>query len=413
MVSTQKLKIGMYISGLDRPWLDTPFLTQGYFINDDNDIDELKKWCKYVLIDANKGVEADSYLDEIPGSAEDNLNDFLEHGTRQVEYKDEKSTLGEFPEAETTLNEATVQIATIMDNVKEGANLDLQTIAATVQPLLDSMIRNVDALLWMLSIQDDKDSYRQATENCTLALAFGRHLGLHIADIRTLAMGMLLLDVGKFKISANILNKPGTLTNEEFTEVKKHVEFGVEMLKSIGGINEAIINMVHTHHERFNGQGYPSGLEGKQIPVFGRIAAIIDTYSSMSRKTPYRDAIAHHHILQELYKWRNKYYQAELIEQFLQCVGVYPTGSLVEMTTGEVGIVVAQNLHIRLEPTICMLLDKQKIPWEGSPIIDLSKNRLDVDGIRRKILHALKSGTYGIAAWQLSEKQQSLITEDV
>lgn len=413
MVNTQKLKIGMYICGLDRPWLDTPFLMQGFLIDDDKEIEDLNYYCKYVSIDIDKGIEADAYLDGNPGSAEDHLNDFLELGDRYVEYEEEKSALEEFPVAKLALDEAAAEITTIMDDINNGDNLDVQAVSAAVQPLLDSMIRNVDALLWMLNVQGNEDSYRTAMENCTLGLAFGRHLGLHMSDIRTLAVGMLLLDVGKFKVPADILNKPGTLTKEEFTEVKKHVEYGVEMLKNIGGFNEAVINMVQTHHERFNGSGYPNGLEGTQIPVFGRIAAIIDTYSSMSRKTTYRDATAPHKILQQLYKWRNKHYQAELVEQFLQCVGVYPTGSLVEMTTGEVGLVVAQNMQERLEPTICMLLDEYKDPWQSNPIIKLSKNRVDANGVRRKILHALKSGSYGISSWQPNEKQRSQFAEGI
>jgi len=413
IVNTQKLKIGMYICGLDRPWMDTPFLMQGFFIGDDKEIEDLNNYCKYVSIDIDKGIEADAYLDGNPGSAEDHLNEFLEYGDRYVEYEDEKSALEEFPAAKLALDQATAEITTIMDDINNGGNLDVQAISAAVQPLLDSMIRNVDALLWMLNVQGDEDSYRTAMENCTLGLAFGRHLGLHMSDIRTLAVGMLVLDVGKFKVPADIINKPGTLTKKEFTEVKKHVEYGVDMLKNIGGFNEAVINMVQTHHERLNGSGYPNGLEGSQIPVFGRIAAIIDSYSSMSRKTTYRDAIAPHKILQELYKWRNKHYQAELVEQFLQCVGVYPTGSLVEMTTGEVGIVVAQNMHERLEPTIFMLLDESKDPWQSNPIIHLSKTRVEVNGVRRKILHALKSGSYGISSWQPNEKQRSLFAEDI
>ena len=413
IVNTQKLKIGMYICGLDRPWMDTPFLMQGFFIGDDKEIEDLNNYCKYVSIDIDKGIEADAYLDGNPGSAEDHLNDFLEHGDRYVEYEEEKSALEEFPAAKLALDQATAEITTIMDGINNGGNLDVQAVSAAVQPLLDSMIRNVDALLWMLNVQGDEDSYRTAMENCTLGLAFGRHLGLHMSDIRTLAVGMLVLDVGKFKVPADIINKPGTLTKKEFTEVKKHVEYGVDMLKKIGGFNEAVINMVQTHHERLNGSGYPNGLEGSQIPVFGRIAAIIDSYSSMSRKTTYRDAIAPHKILQELYKWRNKHYQAELVEQFLQCVGVYPTGSLVEMTTGEVGIVVAQNMHERLEPTIFMLLDESKDPWQSDPIIHLSKTRVEVNGARRKILHALKSGSYGISSWQPNEKQRLLFAEDI
>ena len=413
MVNTEKLKIGMYICGLDRPWLDTPFLMQGFLIDDDKEIEDLNNYCKYVSIDIDKGIEADAYLDGNPGSAEDHLNDFLELGDRYVEYEEEKSALEEFPVAKLALDEATAEITTIMDDINNGDILDVQAVSAAVQPLLDSMIRNVDALLWILNVQGNEDSYRTAMENCTLGLAFGRHLGLHMSDIRTLAVGMLVLDVGKFKVPADIINKPGTLTKEEFTEVKKHVEYGVEMLKNMGGFNQAVINMVQTHHERFNGSGYPNGLEGTQIPVFGRIAAIIDSYSSMSRNTLYRDAIAPHNILQELYKWRNKHYQAGLVEQFLQCMGVYPTGSLVEMTTGEVGIVVAQNMRERLEPTICMLLDEHKDPWQSNPIINLSKNRVDANGVRRKILHALKSGSYGISSWQPNEKQRSLFAEGI
>ncbi|MCH7881231.1 MAG: HD-GYP domain-containing protein [Proteobacteria bacterium] len=396
MVSTQKLKIGMYISGLDRPWLDTPFLTQGYFINDATDVEELQKYCKYIYIDIEKGIKADTYLDEPVGPSKHYLDDFLDHGKRQVEYEDQKSTLHEFPAAESALEEATLQVANLMDNARRGDNLDVQAIRAAVQPLLDSIIRNVDALQWMLKVQDDKNLYTQATNNCTLGIAFGRHLGLYKEDIRILAMGMLLLDVGKLKISAAILNKPGALSKAEFAVVKKHVAFGVKMLGNTPGIDEAIIKMVQTHHERVDGSGYPLGLEGKQIPPFGLIAAIIDTYNAMTSQTPYRDAIAPHKVLQELYKWRNKYFQAELVEQFLQCLGVYPTGSLVEMTSGEVGIVIAQNLRDRLKPTIRMLLDEQKNIWEISPIIDMATNLVDASGIERKILRALKPGAYGI-----------------
>lgn len=412
MVSTLNLKIGMYVSGLDRPWLDTPFLTQGYFIRDIYEIDELISYCKYVFIDIDKGEEADKYLDVVPGSAEESLHDFLKHGEKLVEYKDEKPVLDEFPEAEVALNEAADKLGSVMGDVDNGGYLDVQGASEIVQPLLNSMIRNVDALLWMLKIQDSEDRYRQALDKCTLGLAFGRHLGLHMVDIRTLALGMLLLDVGKYKIDRSILDKPSALTKEEFNEIRNHVEYGVELLRKAGGISNTIINMVQTHHERLNGSGYPNGLEGNHIPLFGRVAAILDSYASMARKSPHSDAIPPHKILQELYKWRGTYFDTELIEEFLKCVGVYPTGSLVEMTTGEVGIVVAQNGRERLKPTICMVLDKDKNPWERkNPIIDLSKNLLDADGNRRKILHALKSGAFGIEAWQPSDEQRALFAK--
>ena len=194
------------------------------------------------------------------------------------------------------------------------------------------------------------------------------------------------------------------MNKAEFTGIKKHVEFGVKILMNTSGISESIIGMVQTHHERFDGSGYPGGLEGEQIPVFGLIAAIIDTYNAMTRKTLYRGAIAHHKVLQELYRWRDKYFQGDLIEQFLQCLGVYSTGELVEMTSGEVGIVIAQNPGDRLRPTLSMLLDELKNPWEVNPRIDLSTNRVDENGIERNISRTLEPGAYGISESQFAAK---------
>jgi hypothetical protein len=138
MVSTLKLETGMYVSVLDRPWLDTPFLTQGYFIEADSDIADLQDFCKYVFIDINKGKAADTYLDQPPGSVEDNLDDFIERGERLIDYADEKSVLEELPVAETTLRQATIEISGIMEELQQGRTLDLQAIKGTIQPLLEA-----------------------------------------------------------------------------------------------------------------------------------------------------------------------------------------------------------------------------------------------------------------------------------
>ena len=395
-VGTQNLTTGMYICGLDRPWLDTPFVAQGHLINDDNDIAELKVHCNYVYIDTERGIKAEIHIDAPVMPTQNYLDDFLVQYKRRAVYRDQKPPLDDLPAAETALETAFVEIAQIMDNTGQDENLDLEAIKATVRPLLDSMISNVEALSWLSSARGNEDIQKQATDNCALALVFARHLGLYREDRKVLAMGMLLLDVGKLKISADILNKPGSLTKAEFTVIKKHVEFGVKILRNTSGINESIIGMVQTHHERFDGSGYPSGLEGEQIPVCGLIAAIIDTYNAMTRKTLYRGAIAHHKALQELYRWRDKYFHGELVDQFLQCLGAYSTGELVEMTSGEVGIVIAQNPGDRLRPTVSMLLDELKNPWEVNPRIDLSTNRVDENGIERNILRTLKPGAYGI-----------------
>ena len=397
-VSTFDLTIGMHVSNLDRPWLDTPFLLQGFIIEKEDDILALQQHCKFVFIDTDKGDEATSYLDEKPNlPSNEYVEDFLDGGTKKVNYEEKQSAFHELPAAETALENASDKVAMLMDNLKAGENLDISAVRNAVQPILESVIRNSDALLWV-SVMQKKDAYTysHSLDNCSLAIAFGRHLGLYKEDLRNLAMGLLLMDVGKVKVPDEILNKTGTLSIEEFDEMKKHVYHGVQMLRNTPGINETIINVVLTHHERFDGSGYPSGLKGKEVPVYGRIAAIIDCYTAMTSSSPYRTAIAPHKALQTIYNWRNKYFQDELVEQFLQCVGVYPTGSLVEMSSGEVGMIMAQNRVQRFKPKIMMLLDENKKPYEVSKIVDLTVDTVDASGLELTIISGLQPGAYGI-----------------
>ena len=397
-VSTFDLKIGMHVSNLDRPWLDTPFLLQGFIISDDDDIKALQQHCKYVFIDPEKGDEATSYMDEKPNlPSSEYVEEFLEGGKKRVAYEEKQSAFHELPAAETALENASDKVAMLMDDLKAGDNLDVGAVRNAVQPILESVIRNSDALLWVSEMQKkDAYTYSHSLDNCSLAIAFGRHLGLYKEDLRNLAMGLLLMDVGKVKVSDEILNKTSTLSVDEFNEMKKHVYYGVDLLRNTEGINETIINVVLTHHERFDGSGYPSGLKGKQVPVYGRIAAIIDCYTAMTRSSTYRAAIAPHTALQTIYNWRNKYFQDELVEQFLQCLGVYPTGSLVEMSSGEVGMIMSQNRVQRFKPKIMMLLDENKKAYDVSKIVDLTIEATDASGLELTIISGLQPGAYGI-----------------
>lgn len=405
-VSTLELKVGMYVSNLDRPWLDTPFLLQGFKIQDDDDIHSLKKHCEFVYIDPDLGIEAERYLDESAGLPRNSyVDDFLEGGKKKVDYEEQQSEFLELPSAESALETATDKVAIIMDNIKAGDNLDLTTVREAVQPILESMIRNSDALLWMSEMRKkDEYTYSHSMDNCALGLAFGRHLGFYKEDLRNLGMGLLLMDIGKMKVPDEILNKSTTLTREEFLEMKKHVQYGVDMLKQVPGMNDTILNIAATHHERFDGSGYPDGLEGKRVPVQGRIAAIIDCYTAMTRENKYSKAIAPHKALQTIYNWRDKYFQSELIEQFLQCIGVYPTGSLVEMSSGEVGMIMSQNKTQRLKPKIMMLLDENKKHYDTNKIVDLATEGVDASGLELTIIHGLEAGAYGIDPTKVLEE---------
>jgi len=397
-VSTLYLKQGMYVSSLDRPWLDTPFLMQGFIIKDDDEILLLKKYCEHVYIDTDKGADSDQYIVEARKlKSHERLEKCLVDKTRLVDYVDTKTSAEEMPVAKMAIDDASNRVVSLMESVKSGKSVDVKQAKNVVEPILESIIRNPEALMWLTQMRHkDSYTYSHSVDNCALAIAFGRHLGLPKDDLNTLAMGLLLMDIGKMKVHAEVLNKTEPLTEDEFRQVREHVVHSVDVLKKSEGIGIDIINIALTHHERFDGSGYPGGLMGTATPVYGRIAAIIDCYDAMTSKRPYRDAVSPYTALQEIYNLRTTYYQDELVEQFLQCLGVFPTGSLVEMHSGEVGIVMAQNKTRRMSPKVMLLLDKDKEAYAEYQMIDLNVQPSEDDEKPLMIFRGLDPGAYGI-----------------
>ena len=387
-VSTAYLQIGMYISKLDRPWKQTPFLLQGFMIKHEDEISDLVKYCDYVYIDNRLGITADMYLDTVSKtqaqqrlSTNKQAESIINTGKKNVEYIDKSTTVDELPIAREAFNEASVCIARIVEN----GQLNMTNIKGAVEPIIESMIRNSDAFIWLLKMQQhDASSYDHSVQNCALGIAFGRHLGLNKRALSTLATGLLLMDIGKTKLPKELLLKSTAQTDDEKSVVKKHVAFTVEMLRKTKGITEHITNIALTHHERYDGSGYPNGLTGVQTPAYGRMAAIIDCYDEMITDTPNEAALTEHKALQKIYNLRDKAFQRELVEQFMQCMGVYPTGSLVELSSGEVGAILSQNSVEKLKPKVISLLDKNKKPYRKCKVYDLAKQK-------RKPLHIAKS----------------------
>ena len=404
-VSTAYLKVGMYVSKLDRPWKKTPFLIQGFHIQDEEDICQLVKFCNFVYIDTVRGVSAEMYLEGASNkylkqslARSRQVESILDTGKKIVDYDDEKTTVEELPEAKAAFEHASDCVARIVEqDLKEG-QLNISNVKGAVAPIVDSMVRNSDAFMWLAKMRDhDAASYDHSVQNCALGIAFGRHLGLNKRSLNTLATGLLLMDVGKSKLPKELLSKTTNLLNAEEEILRKHVAFTVEILRKTKGINDHVINIALTHHERYDGSGYPNGLVGIQTPAYGRMAAIIDCYDVMITATPSKEAMPEHQALQNIYNMRDKSFQKELVEQFIQCMGVYPTGSLVELSTGAVGAVLAQNTQQKLKPKIIMLLDESKRPVKKRTVCDLAKqNKMPLH-----IAKSLENNAYGVDVTQV------------
>jgi len=392
-VATVDLQIGMYVSRLDRPWIDTDFVFQGFLLADPHEVEELRRDCEYVYIDIASGKEAKHYL----SPEDEELKSICDVPKRDNVYKDTVLVEEELETAREVHAEAEEVLANMMDDVQAEKRIQLSGVFKLVGNMLGSILRNPDALMWLTKLKKkDSYTYSHCIDASTFAMAFGRHLGLPQEDILNLGMGALLFDIGKMKLPNDLLIKPGRLTQEEYFVIRKHVQHSVDIVKQIQEINPDVVSMVHTHHERYDGNGYPRRLKGNEIPLFGRMAAIVDCYDAVTSSRPYRRAMSPPEALRIIYKQRNRAFQDELVEQFIQCLGVYPTGTLVELSTGEVGIIVSQNRVRRLRPTVMLILNKDKIAYEQFKTIDMADVLSDARGRPLEIARSLQPGTHGI-----------------
>lgn len=406
-VSVAYLKVGMYVSKLDRAWVQTPFLIQGFLIRDEEEIYTLVKHCTYVYIDIDKGIKADMYFDTVSGptayvqqklATNKRVEQIINTGVKNIDYIDKSSTVEELPQAKAAFSKAALCVGKLIENDFKEGKLNIAAVKNAVAPILDSMIRNTDAFMWLSKMEKyDSYSYEHAVQNCALGIAFGRHLGMKKVELNTLATGLLLMDIGKMHVPKELLYKESPLTEDESEVMRKHVAFTVELLRKTEGINEHVINIALTHHERYDGSGYPNGLVGVQTPVYGRLAGIIDCYDTLITSTPLREGVPEHKALQDIYNQRDKSFQKELVEQFMQCMGVYPTGSLVELSTGSVGAVLSQNVEQKLKPKVIMLLDENKRPYSKRCVFDLSKQ----EKMAVHISKSLENLSYGVDVKQI------------
>ena len=387
---------GMFVCRLDRPWLETPFLLQGFYVMNGEDISALKEYCKYVYIETDAPalkLDSNESLNG-KGSWRQTASDLPRPTT---EYLDKHPVEKEITIVKELRKEVCQAIDEIMINVKDDKKLDIHRTKGVVSSMTESILRNPNAFLWMRILKDkDSYTYSHCMDSSALAIAFGRYMGLSRTELEDLGIGALLSDVGKMQVPPELLNKPGKLTEKEFEIVKKHVEYSVGIMQKSGNLSKTAISTAAAHHERFDGSGYPRGLKGREIPVLGRMAAIVDCYDAITSERPYRRPISANEAVRRLYEWRGSAFQSELVEQFIQTLGTYPTGSIVELNTGQVGIVVSQNRLRRLRPKIMLVLDANKHKYNFAPMVDLLNETHDSDGNPLEIVKVLESGAHGI-----------------
>src|SRR5574343_16065 len=425
-VSALDLQVGMFVSDLDRPWIETPFLMQGLLIENEAEIATLRQYCQQVTVDRSRSLgEAYARRHHVrdaprrPGNppvfrqlADVRPNDFaaicrrlrIEPVLRRYLFSPELNpTSRQSPlEAELLYSAPIVDdvkrtLKSIRDAIANAETVSLDEVGKQVAEMARSVERNPEAMLWLARLRSTNQySYDHALDVSVHLMVFARFLGLSSKVIEEVGIAGLMQDIGKIDIPPEILDKPGHLTKAEYQQVQSHVASSLEMLLGQANFPSHILEIIASHHERADGSGYPRRLKGERISFHGELAGLVDTYCAMTRDRVYGSAISSQKALEALIGMRGGKFREPVVDQFIQCIGLYPVGSLVELNSGEVGVVIQQNQVRRLKPRLMILLGPDK-SIERNPItLDLMMEPATPTGEPYRILHALPANAHGI-----------------
>ncbi|MDH5785627.1 MAG: HD-GYP domain-containing protein [Chromatiales bacterium] len=401
-IGVGRLSIGMYVSELDRPWLDSPFLFQGFPIRNEDEIKQLQECCQYVYIDRERSIEwqpdarfSTQSIEEAPAVRFSTQGVNRAKSLEVVKYRDRVSFVDALPEAMALHSDTKSYIDSALEDVRLGHSIDIHGARDLANRLADNIVKNENAMVWLTQLKKrDEYTSMHSINVCVLSLLFGRFLGLEEEKLGLLGLGALLHDVGKMRVPKPILNKPGSLSSEEKVVMNRHPEWGHSILEKQGGVHPAVLDIALSHHERYDGSGYPHGLKGKEISQYAMVVSIIDFYDAVTSDRAYHLGISPHEALNMMYAEAARTFPKPLVESFIQCLGIYPIGSLVELDSGEVGVVMTVNREHRLKPILSLVLDRNKQWLPQSKMMNLElMTRSDTT---KRIKSILESNAFGI-----------------
>lgn len=397
IVETSNLKKGMYVSELDRPWLETPFLFQGFRITNQDEIEQLQNLCDFVFVDIERSrvPVANTMSNAASPRQTEEEQSFSKIIPQPLPYSERFED--EIDRAGHCYRQATDELGRLFDDLRMGRSLHVEGARATVTAMVDSIIRHPDALVLLASLDNkDRTLVTHALSVCTLSLAFGRSLGFNNEALINLGLGALLHDIGEIKLPDQARADEGGVSERDRDLLERHTAIGAMMLKRLGSLPDNVIAIVHDHHERADGSGYPRRLTGPEISAHTKIVSIVDAYDSITSGAHGYERMSVDDALKSLYTWRQKLFDESLVEKFIQCIGIYPLGSVVELRSGQIGIVISSRPDARLFPKVMIVLDAHSEPVEPPKMMNLALLREELDNPDFEVNRLLDGAQYNI-----------------
>ncbi len=377
MLPVHELSIGMYVAELEGQNLSSA--AAGFHIRSRTTIERLSRECSYVLVDPNRydrSVLNNGLGGRTTGTRQhgnrlgpqpvQESRELLRVHTRlHPEQSAQHRTTVDFGEgladAMPKVRRAAAVFITVADALRATGNLHVKELQEAIAPLLDNLLANPDPLCLLARTQIASDyAAAHPMASAIWAGTLARHLGFKRSDIETLALSCAIAGMGNAQIPCEIVHCDVPLSESQWRMVHEHVGETLDLLDRAGVADSTLVNAVATHHERFNGSGYPNGLTDDAIPVFGRIAGLVDSYDAMITPRPHADARSSYDAIKELQKHADILFQRELVDEFVACIGMFPLGAIVELSNGSVAVVTRANPARRLRPVVCLALSSER-----------------------------------------------------
>ena len=419
-IPVQNLEIGMYVSRLDVPWVQTPFPIQGFRITKQEELDLLSHYCNRVYVDqflstvgvgtrllltpkVVNGKAVEEKATEIDSRISRLMNEKARFKPRVENYLIESNLKKEVKSASIMYNEVLSQMSAIYKSMEDSGYVNMTEVRSASAEMVKSVIKNPNALAWLCRISsDNKALHEQAIRSAVWGLIFARHLGLSRHDLRDIGTALLLAPIGKCKLPKELLYS--RQSREEEALYQEHVELTLEETSQMFSPSHQVNYILASYCERNNGTGYPRNLAGNRIPFLARVTGIADYYEQLINPYPGADALTPVEAISHLYSVRGNLFQRELIEEFIQAIGIYPTGSLVKLNDNSIAVVVEQPEKSRLRPKVAIVKDSMNVNLEKPKVLSLAKKATDEFGMTLNIDKSLKSTSTDINSLELHDK---------